>query len=85
MSDNKGCENCKFTNRAENEEPCIKCKSNYISQFEPMTNYDRFTEMGVEEMAHEMTVLFYKVKDYTNAEHYIKQWLLQEVDNEQKS
>ena len=44
------------------------------------TNYDRIKSMSVEEMAKETTILFYKVKDYTNAEHYIKQWLEQEVE-----
>ena len=45
-----------------------------------MTNYDRIKQMSIEEMAKTMTMLFYKVKDYTNAEHYIKQWLEQEVE-----
>ena len=45
-----------------------------------MTNYDRIKSMSVEEMAKATTILFYKVKDYTNAEHYIKQWLEQEVE-----
>ena len=45
-----------------------------------MTNYDRIKSMSVEEMAKAITILFYKVKDYTNAEHYIKQWLEQEVE-----
>ena len=49
------------------------------------TNYDRIKSMSVEEMAKATTILFYKVKDYTNAEHYIKQWLEQEVNDEEKS
>ena len=44
------------------------------------TNYDRIKSMSVDEMAKTITMLFYKVKDYTNAEHYIKQWLEQEVE-----
>lgn len=43
------------------------------------TNYDRIKQMSVEDVAKTITMLFYKVKDYTNAEHYIKQWLEQEV------
>lgn len=46
----------------------------------PMTNYDRIKQMGVGEMSKATTMLFYKVKDYTNAEHYIKKWLEQEVE-----
>ena len=45
-----------------------------------MTNYDRIKQMSIEAMAKETTILFYKVKDYTNAEYYIKQWLEQEVE-----
>ena len=50
-----------------------------------MTNYDCIKSMSVEEMAKATTILFYKVKDYTNAEHYIKQWLEQEVIENDKS
>ena len=52
----------------------------FTGEVERMTNYDRMKSMSVEEMAKETTILFYKVKDYTNAEHYIKQWLEQEVE-----
>ena len=47
-----------------------------------MNNYDRIKSMSVEGQAKTITMLLYKVKDYTNAEHYIKQWLLQEVSDE---
>lgn len=47
-----------------------------------MTNYDRIKQMNLEELTKVITMLFYEVKDYTNAEYYIKQWLEHEVQNE---
>ena len=58
-------------------QPCIESPCKY---FKPYTNYDRIKQMSVEDVAKTITMLFYKVKDYTNAEHYIKQWLEQEVE-----
>ena len=29
------CDNCKYSNKTEHEEPCIKCKYNHVSFFEP--------------------------------------------------
>lgn len=40
-----------------------------------MTNYDRIKQMDLEELSKVITMLFYEVKDYTNAEYYIKRWL----------
>ena len=48
--------------------------------FKPIRQYNRIRNMSIDEMAHEMTLLFYHVKDYTNAEYYIKQWLESEVE-----
>ena len=47
-----------------------------------MTNYDCIKQMDLEELTKVITMLFYEVKDYTNAEYYIKQWLEYEVQNE---
>lgn len=46
-----------------------------------MTNYDCIKQMNLEELPKVITMLFYKVKDYTNAEYYIKQWLENEVED----
>ena len=45
-----------------------------------MTNYDRIKQMDLEELPKVITMLFYEVKDYTNAEYYIKQWLEHKVE-----
>lgn len=45
------------------------------------TNFDRINNMTIEEAAHELTGLFYKVAQYSNAEHYIRNWLQKEADD----
>ena len=59
-------------------QPCIEspCK-----HYKPQTNLAKIKTMGAEELSHELTKLFYKVAHFSNAEHYIKEWLQQEVDN----
>lgn len=45
------------------------------------TNFDRINNMTIEEAAHELTELFYKVAQNSNAEHYIRNWLQKEADD----
>ena len=47
----------------------------------PKTNFDRINNMTIEEAAHELTELFYKVAQNSNAEHYIRNWLQKEADD----
>ena len=67
-----------FSDPMTSLQPCIESPCKY---YKPKTNFDEIKTMGVEELSHELTKLFYKVAHFSNAEHYIKEWLQQEVDN----
>ena len=42
----KGCENCKYTLKGEEEYPCNKCIRNSVDMWEPQTNADRIRAMS---------------------------------------
>lgn len=53
-----------------------------FGKYTPYTHFDRIKAMSVEEMAEDLTKLFYKVASYTNAKDYIKQYLESEVQED---
>lgn len=73
---------------------CDRCKKQYgclrsryevvleCKHYSPITNFDRIKAMSVEEMAEDLTKLFYEVASYTNAKDYIKQYLESEVQED---
>ena len=69
--DHKYCEFCIAGDKYQK-----KAKSNAV------TNFDRIKAMSVEEMAEDLTKLFYEVASYTNAKDYIKQYLESEVQED---
>ena len=66
-----------FNNPMEELYPCAEGNCKY---YQPQTNLDMIRSIGAEEVSHELTKLFYKVAQYSNAEHYIKEWLQQEAE-----
>ena len=68
---------CEFCNAGDKYQKKVKAKG--------VTHFDRIKAMSVEEMAEDLTKLFYEVVSYTNAKDYIKQYLESEVQNSEYS
>ncbi len=68
------------TNSRANYEEAQELLRKFVDN-NPKTNFDRINNMTIEEAAHELTRLFYKVAQYSNAEHYIRNWLQKEADD----
>lgn len=68
------------TNSRANYEEAQELLRKFVDN-KPKTNFDRINNMTIEEAAHELTGLFYKVAQYSNAEHYIRNWLQKEADD----
>lgn len=65
------------------ESVCVCCNPYYMElddctgpkESKAITNADRLNAMSDEEKAKELTMLFSRVSQKTNAEHYILEWL----------
>jgi len=46
----KSCATCRFSNKGQNEMPCVECSKRYQNNYTPMTNADRIRQMTDEEL-----------------------------------